>query len=137
MRFLISEDIESQQILIKTEEEKLNESETKDIREKVNSANQELSKLKTFFQEQPSLTDIFEKISSVLLPDMYLTSLSYQRNVATGNLEFSLSGFAPDMEMLFEFKNNLPEEFKEVSISDQSWINPDDFQVNFKMENNK
>jgi hypothetical protein len=133
IKSLLSEKIQSQQVFIETDERTLNKPETHDIREKVILANQNLSKLEAFYQEQISLTSVLEKISNILSPGMYLNGLAYQKENST----VSLSGSAPNKETLFEFKKNLEQEFKEVSLSNQSWIDPANFQVTFKIENNQ
>jgi Tfp pilus assembly protein PilN len=133
IKLSMSGNLRSQQIMIDTEEKELKKPEIQDIQEKITSVNQNLSKLKNFYQEQVSLTDIFEKISKTLSPGMYLINLAYQKDAS----KFSLSGSAPNKETLFEFKKNLEKEFKEVSLSNQSWIDPANFQVTFKIENNQ
>ena len=132
IKLSMSGNLRSQQIMIDTEEKELKKPEIQDIQEKIRSVNQNLSKLNTFYQEQVSLTDVFEKISKILSPGMYLNNLAYQKNAS----KFSLSGSAPNKETLFEFKKNLEQEFKEVSLSNQSWIDPANFQVTFRIANN-
>jgi Tfp pilus assembly protein PilN len=133
IKLSISRKLKSQQILVEAEERELKKPEAHDIREKITLANQNLSKLKNFYQEQVSLVNISENISNTLSPGMYLTDLSYQKDT----FRISISGSAPAKEALFEFKKNLEQEFKEVSLSNQSWIDPANFQVTFKIENNQ
>lgn len=127
----ISKQVASQEVLVGLEKEQLETSEIQALREKIISANQNLSKLNTFYQEQIDLVGIFEKISEILPQEMYLTSFSYQKEI----FQVSLSGFAPYKETLLEFKKNLEKEFPNPYFPLQNWIKSTDidFQVNFKI----
>jgi len=131
IKFSISGKVQSQKIIIEMEEKDFKKAETQDFREKIISINKNLSKLNSFYQEQVPLTEILEKISELLTPEVYLTSLSYQKETS----KISLSGFAQTRETLFELKKNLEREFKEVYFPPQSWIKPTDidFQATFKI----
>jgi len=126
--------VQSQKVLIEIEEKEINTSEIQNLRKKIVSINQNLSKLDSFYQNQINLTGILEKISKTLLPKMYLTNLSYQRET----FKVSLSGFSPTRESLFEFKKNLEreEEFKEIYFPPQNWVKPTDidFSVTLKIK---
>lgn len=132
IKFSISGKIQSQKIILEMEEKEFKKAETEGFREKIVSINQNLSKLNSFYQEQTDLTEILEKISAILAPEMYLTNLSYQKEAS----KISLSGFAPNREVLFEFKKNLEKEFKEVYFPPENWVKPRDidFQATFRIK---
>ncbi|MBZ9572049.1 PilN domain-containing protein [Patescibacteria group bacterium] len=129
----ISGKVEFQKTLVDREEKKFKTFEIEALREKITSANQDLSKLNSFYQSQTNLTEILEKISGVFPEGMYLNSLSYQKETS----QISLSGFAQNRETLFDFKKNLEKEKRvsEIYFPPQNWVKPTeiDFQVNFKI----
>lgn len=121
--------IQSQKVIIEIWEKEFKHPETQNFREKIILINQDLSKLNSFYQSQINLIEILEKISGISLEGMYLTTLSYQKETS----QISLSGYAPNREVLVEFKKNLEKEFPDPHFSPQSWFKPTDFQVNFKI----
>jgi len=129
IQIYISGKIQSQKVIIEIEEKEFRDPETQNFREKIVLINQNLLKLNSFYQSQTNLTEILEKISGIFPEGMYLTSLSYQKE----NLQISLSGYAPNREVLVGFKKNLEKEFPDPHFSPQSWFKPTDFQVNFKI----
>jgi len=127
----ISAQVSSKQTQLDIQEEQLRAPEIQNLKEKITKANQDLSKLDSFYEGQIKLGEIFEKISEILLPNMYLTTLSYKKE----DLQISLSGYAPNRENLLEFKKNLEKEFPNPYFPPQNWIKSIDidFQVNFKI----
>jgi len=130
IKIYISGKLESQKVLADLEERQLKVSEIEALREKVKMANQELSKLETFYQQQFPLVESLEKISKNIPKQIYLNSLSFTKE----NYLVSLSGFSPDRETLYELKKNLENEFKDVNFSLESWFKPEDFSVTFKIK---
>lgn len=125
----ISREVNSQKTLVNLEKEQLITPEVQKIREEIIQANQNLLELDSFYTKQIKLEEIFKKISEILPPKMYLTNFSWREE----SLAISLSGFAPDRETLLEFRKNLEKEFPNPHFSPQSLTNPNDFQVNFKI----
>lgn len=121
--------IQSQKAIIEIWEKEFKDPEAQNFREKITLINQNLSKLNSFYQSQINLIEILEKISGISLEGMYLTTLSYQKET----FQISLSGYAPNREVLVGFKKNLEKEFPDPYFSPQSWFKPSDFQVNFKI----
>lgn len=119
------------QNLVAEKEQQLKIKETKELREKINLANETLDKLNSFYQEQPDLIAIFEKISKFLSPNMYLTNFAYQKE----KKEVQISGFAPQSKDLLEFRQKLEKEFPNFYFPLQNWIKTTDidFQVTFKI----
>jgi len=136
----ISAQVSSRKAQLDMQEEQLRVPEIQNLKEKITKANQNLSKLDSFYEGQIKLGEIFEKISKILLPNMYLTVFSYQKTTTTPPppeekyvAQVSLSGYAPNRETLLEFNKTLEKEFFNPSFSPQSWFRPADFQVNFKI----
>jgi len=85
--------------------------------------------LESFYQNQFDLTDFLGRISELLPDAVYLNSFSFQKE----NWKINLSGFAPTVEKLLEFKNNLEKQkgFKEVYFPAAIWLQSAD--INFDM----
>ncbi|MDI6591777.1 MAG: PilN domain-containing protein [Patescibacteria group bacterium] len=134
IKIYISGKVESMQILIDLEEERFETSKIKELQKKINLANQNISELKNFYQNQKNIVEILEKISEPLPPGIYLTTLSWQK----ANSQISLSGFSPSREILFKFKENLEgkKEFTEIYFPSSTWVKPIniDFHTNFKVK---
>ncbi len=126
IKISISGQVESQKIF-------LSQPYPQDIEKMIEIANQNLSKLNSFYQSQIYLTKILERTSINLPPKAYLTSFSYQKE----GEKVSLLGFAPTREILLEFKKNLEREkdFTEIYFPSQNWVEPIDinFSVTFKI----
>ena len=134
IKIYISSELESQKIIYDIEEEKFKASEIQDFQKRINSLNQNVSKLDSFYQEQINLTKILEKISITLPPGVYLTNLNWQKEMS----QIGVSGFAPTRENLFEMKKNLEKEkdFENVYFPPSNWVKPKDinFYVTFKIK---
>jgi len=120
----ISWQVDSEKIRIDLEKKRVEDSEIQNLRTKIISANKTLSQLGSFYQEQKKLIEVFNKISEILPPQMYLTNFSYQKETN----QISISGFAPTREILFgNFKGELEQKFPEVDFSaPQNWIKSTD-----------
>ena len=132
IKIQVAGQVEVQKILVNLEEKEF--SHLKDLEEKLNSINQTLSKLDSFYQGQFRLTEFLERIPEIIPEGIYLTSLSYQKVPA----QVSLTGFSPTIGSLFNFKNNLEEQedFKEVTFPTAIWAKLVDinFTVTFKIK---
>ena len=142
VKIFISGQLEAQKILLFQEEKKFEESQIKNMEEKITISNQTLLELNSFYQSQTNLTEILEKISEILPINVYLTTLNFNPLTATENekhaAQISLSGFSPTREILLEFKKNLEKEqtFEEIYFPPSNWVKPTDidFSVNFKIK---
>lgn len=122
--------------ILRTSEEKIFQNEkNKSLFEKIDSANQNLSKLNSFYKNQTDSIVIFEKVLKTLPGGIYLTDFSWQKNAS----QIVISGKASNREALFEFKNNLQsqKEFNEINFPAESWIKPSDidFRATFQLKN--
>lgn len=134
IKFHIGGRVESEKTLVNLEEKYSQTSEIKELRQKIILANQNLSKLNSFYSFQVSPSEILEKVSKTIPSGIYLTAFSWQKNTS----QISLAGFSPERKILFEFKENLEKEkeFTEIYFPPSSWINPVDinFYITFKIK---
>ncbi len=126
--------VESLKVLADVEEKFLQESGTPDFRGKIDSANQKILRLESFYKNQDNTLSFLENIFRLLPEKIYLTSLFWQKSAS----QVSLNGFSPSRETLFELKKNLEErkEFSDIYFPPSKWIDPVDinFQVTFKIK---
>lgn len=131
IKIYISGQAESQKILANLGEKEL--PQFKALKEKLNSINQDLSKVDSFYQGQFYLTEFLERISNITPEGIYLKSFSYQK----GTSQITFSGFSPTVEVLVDFKENLEKQkdFKEIRFPPAVWIKlvDIDFEVTFQI----
>lgn len=127
-------DLNTQEIYIEQEQKELEKPEMRELEAKIKKNNSTLSKLEIFYQSQPNLTLILEKIYRTLPEEIYLTSFNFNPQVS----QVSLDGFSPTREILIRFRENLEgtKGFKEIEFPPTSWVYLTDikFSVNFKIE---
>lgn len=132
IKIYISGQAEYQKILANLGEKEFSQSEA--LKEKLNSINQDLSKIDSFYQGQFNLTEFLERISKIIPEGIYLNSFSYQKDAS----QITLSGFSPTVEVLVDFKENLEKQkdFKEIRFPPAVWIKlvDIDFEVTFNYE---
>jgi len=133
VKLYIQGQLESVNILLDLEEKTLQTSGIQDLRERIDSVNQNLSKLNAFYEKQISSISMLEKVFKTLPPEIYLTAFSWQKNTS----QVAISGLSPNREILFLFQKNLEEskEFSGIELPTQNWIKPVDidFRVTFKI----
>lgn len=133
VKIYLWEQVETTKILVNLEEKYFQTPETKVLQEKIRLANQNLSKLNSFYQGRTDSTEILEKISETLPSGIYLTNFSWQKSTS----QIAISGFCPNQKTLFEFKKNLEKqkEFSEVYFPLSNWIKSKDidFDATFKV----
>jgi len=137
IKIYILGELENWKTILEIEEKKFKVSEIQDFQKKITLINRNLSGLDSFYQGQADLTKILEKISQILPPGVYLSSLSWQK----GTAQLGISGFASLRENLFELKKNLEKEkdFEEIYFPPSNWVKPKDidFYVVFKIKSLK
>lgn len=138
IRIHIDGEFESQRILVDSEEKEFQFSEYQKLETEVQFLNRNLTNIKSFYQTQPDITGILEKINETLPAELYLNQLSLRR-LLSGEYEVSIAGFSPEREGLFKFKKNLESEnqFKEIYFPPVNWTEPTDidFNLTFKVIN--
>jgi len=138
--------IQSQKTLLEEVGIGFKQSETRDFQKKINRINLRLEKLTSFYQQKIYFSDILEKISNTLPQGVYLTNLSITRATMgeqkktekEGGIKISLSGFAPTVESLYEFRKNLEKEndFQNIYFPPANWVKLTDinFSISFAIE---
>jgi len=133
IRISLLADLDTQEIYIKQKQKELNNPEMQVLEEEIKKYNLTLSKLETFYREQPDLTSMLEKISRTFPNEIYLTSFNFNPQTA----QVSLTGFSPTCEILIQFKENLEktEGLKEVVFPPDTWLRDSNinFLVSFKI----
>lgn len=138
IKISILSELESQKIYFKSKEKELKGPELQELEEKIKEYNLTLSELNSFYQNEPNLTEILEKISKTLPSGTYLNTLSIasQPEGKGREMSCSLSGFCLNRETLLGLKENLEktEGFKAIYFPPVNWVKPTDidFSVNFK-----
>lgn len=134
VKFYIQSQADALEILISAEEKTIKKADATELNSKITEANKKIKNLLLFYEKQPNLVSLIEKIFQALPQGVNLTSLSWQKESG----QVVLSGFSPSREILFELKSNLEatEEFTEVFFPPQNWIKPNniDFQATFKVK---
>jgi len=120
-------DLETQKIYIKPKQEELEKPEMQELKARIKEYNLILSKLENFYQSQPELASILERISRNLPEKIYLTSFNFNSQTS----QVSLTGFSPNDKILLQFKENLEktEGLKEVVFPRDTWLQ--DTNINF------
>lgn len=140
IKIYVASEAEAQKVAIETTGKEFEKPETKELKEKISSANKSILDLNNFYQSQVYLTDTLEKVSSNLPLGTYITDFSCQKQVLEKTPIFiiTFSGFAPDMDTLFELRKNLEKNFAtKVDVNDESWINPSKFRLSFEIKISK
>lgn len=138
IKFYIYDQLKSQRVIFAEAEREFESSGAQDLQEKINSVNINLTKLDEFYQNKIYLIEILEEISNILPQRAYLTgfSTSIFRSEEESGFKITLSGFALNREILFDFKENLEKSsnFKEIYFPPANWVEPTDidFIVSFE-----
>jgi len=134
IKIYIQGQVEPLKVLTEAGEKSLQESGILDFREKIESANQKILKLESFYKNQDSTLIFLENIFKLIPENIYLTGLFWQKSAS----QSSLTGFSPSREALFELKKNLEErkEFSDISFPSSNWMDSVNinFQVTFKIK---
>ena len=127
--------------LILQKEAALKGTDFEEFRFKTTELNQNLSRLRNFWQKQFLITPVLEKLAFLTPNTLYFTSLSFDQK-ELGQASILVNGLAQTRGALFYFKQNLEAEpgFVQVSFSPFSWVKPNDadfsFSLNYLPENN-
>jgi Tfp pilus assembly protein PilN len=136
-------EIESQRTFLSQREKEASFKTVEDFQKSLEAYNSKLQGISSFYGQQTFLTDVMQKLSSLLPPGCHLTSFSFRlksdksgQNMVGGTV--SLTGFAPTRESLLSFKENLEEEksFEKVVFPPIDWAEPlnIDFSLTFELK---
>ena len=140
IKFYIQGQVDSQRIVFNMAETEFEQSGAQSLQKEINSVNLKLEKLSDFYQNKVYITEILEKIATTLPQGLHLNDISFSVFSIDEKSGFrvSLSGFASNREVLFDFKKNLEKDksFKEVYFPPKNWVKPVDidFVVTFKVK---
>lgn len=127
IKFYVASENFLQKTLFETAKQELESPKNQALREEIVSLNQDVSQILSFYQERINLTNVLEKITKAMPPNISLRSFSYEERT----LLIKLTGFAPTREELALFRENLKkrEEFSNISFPPQNWVKATD--INF------
>ena len=138
---LTIEDIEEQKIMV--EEERKIISLNRDLEKEIASSNNLFSDLASFYEQEISKTEVFEKINNTLPTGAYIIRASISSASTKAQTEgkvhkIALTGYCPTREILRSFQEKLVNEdsFSNVYFSPISWVKPIDpiFSVTFNLK---
>lgn len=137
IKIYISGQVESQKILVDLEEKEFKKSGVQNFEKEISLINENLSKLSSFYENQPNFTELLEKISKILPEGMYFTAISLKPISSSNKFQISLSGYSPTRDILSELKKKLEADptFKEISFPPSNWVESQeiDFSATFKL----
>ena len=132
IKIYTSGQVEAQKILVAQEKELARNSNILNLEKEYETVNQNFKRLDSFYYNQPDLTLLFEDISKTLPHGLHLTRFSLTP-FSEKDYEFhiSISGYAPNREILLNFKKNLEArgKFGEIYFPASNWLEPAD--INF------
>jgi len=112
-----------------------------DFEQTVKEANQELAKVKNFYQNQILIAPILENLSKLVPSKVYFTRVFIQKPGLAEEeddylFKINIWGYADNSENLFLFRKALSEndDFKEVDVSLQSWLEATDVDFSFTLK---
>lgn len=137
VRIYLFSKVEPEKIMLSEKEKTLEGEELKEIQEEIKEANKTLNKIKSFYKEKTYYAEILENLANKVPGEIYITNFSFNviKEKEGKTINFSLSGYSPDLESLLLFRNNLKDWgfFKEVIFAPSSWINPENFSISLKL----
>lgn len=138
IKFYIGGEVKAENILFLQREKEINAPQMQTLQKNLTASNQTINQLNDFYQNQFFFSNVLEKISKTVPPDVYLTNLSVNPAAGSWKLSCNLAGFSSTRENLLQFKDNLESEstFGEFSFPPANWVKPADinFTVSFKIK---
>ncbi|MDI6883306.1 MAG: hypothetical protein QMC93_02425 [Patescibacteria group bacterium] len=148
LKIYISSKTNQLKFSLQEKENEFKSSQFQNFKETINQANQELSRIEQFHQEQILISSFLEKLSQLVPKTIYFKTFFFKKIVSPKTesgpeeekeigAEVHILGWAQTREDLFFFKKELEkiEEFKEVYFLPSSWTKPQDleFSLSFKL----
>lgn len=131
IKIYISGQADSQRLLVDLEKKEL--SRNQELQGTLNSVNQEVSKLASFYNKQFNTIEFLERLSKLTPDGVYLSSFSYQKS----DSHVSLLGYASTVADLVGFKDNLGQQkdFKDIRFPNSVWVETSNinFDATFKI----
>lgn len=134
-------ELEVHLIQLSQKQEEFEDYQLQNFESEIISSNKKIVQLDSFYKTQFSFTGTLEKISGLLPAQTYLTGIIFTQPTVKEEgqlIQVSLSGFAPDRNILVELKNNLESEvtFTEFTFPSSNWLSATDinFSLTFKVK---
>ncbi len=132
-------EVDYQSSVLEAKRGKSKTSQIETLQQKFSNYNQKATKLRNFYEKQDHPSKFLKELDSVLLPSVYLTSLSYDKSQEEGyKAEVNLSGYSPTRQKLFELKEKMDEksEWENLKLPPSNWVKPTDinFKISFKIK---
>lgn len=140
----ITGQVNTQEVISQSEFEKLAEFGIEDFQKRMVLTNKDLQNLKNFYKQKLYLTNLFEKLAKIIPSGIYLTDLTFSKQIKKVvseedeeengekvkiEKELAFYGFALNRQVLFDFKKNLEQEFKEINFPPSNWVKSEN--INF------
>ena len=137
--------LSSQKAILADYEKQFGRPEIRQFEEKIRFINGTIAKLNSFYEKENSLTEILEKVSKTIPPNLHINSFSVvtyvdkEKDKEKGNnfLQVAVSGRSLTREALLELRQKLLQEsyFTEVYFPLANWTKSEniDFSVSFKI----
>ena len=141
LNFYLGGQVDYQKIIFQESQIKSSQQETSVLQKKFSLLDDLSEKAASFYRQKIYIANSIESISKILPSGAYLTDISanliYTKDDSI--IKINLSGFAPDRENLFKFREALNKEkiIKNVNFPPVDWVNPlnINFSVSFEMSN--
>jgi len=141
LRIYFFSQVNFQKETLANKEKELSIPQFQDFKQTIKKTNQELAKVENFYQNQILITPILKELSEFVPPKVYFTRLFIQKPEIFEKekdylFKINIWGYAENREDLFLFQKALSEnnDFKEVDVSLQSWLEPTDVSFNLTLE---
>ena len=134
INIFLAGEVETQKILYQQRSKELESPRMQELKKGLVRFNQTLSRLGSFYDEQFSLSEVFEKISETLPQGTYLSNLSIVPDKkGEQKISCTLSGFSPTRNILLKFKENLEKKdnIEEIYFPPANWVQSEN--VNFSV----
>lgn len=138
IRVYLTGQIQVRELLLESQKREMVQQEAS--RSEIKEVNRTQRDVYAFYKDEVSGSAIFQRLSSLLPPDVYLTALSYNPAVQTAgkqaNAEIFLTGFAPTREAVLKLQENLRSEeiFLALYSPPTNWVIPINVTFAFQFE---
>ncbi len=122
-------EVQGYKTIVDYEQQKSATMEAQNVEKQINAVNQKLTTLDAFYDRQPHITELLQKISEIIPEEIYLNSLSLNPDQdKKDRFSVSLTGHSKTREALLEFKKSLESEsiFQGIYFPPSNWTKPSD-----------
>lgn len=133
----ILSEVSIQKNILQEKEKSINTKEVEDLSREISQANENMSNLTNFYQNQPSFTDFLEKISNLLPRGIYLKSITINPLKIENNLfQVYLLGKASSVDDVISLNENLKKDanLTEINFPTETWLAKENFDFNLNFQ---